>query len=162
MKPVACGNQTYSTGTFSSAATISAILFSKPSPLSLENGMLAGSAHTRSDKRLTRSIRWPSAARAEATTPMLSRMLSSVARLLPAKASFVMLVRCRRSFGTLERTPARQAAFGARLEINVYVIDVAHHIWIIAECRHNALLGGADRLAAARDDLQEVLIAQGL
>jgi hypothetical protein len=57
MKPVACGNQVYSTGNFSSAATMSAILFSKPSPLSLENGVLAGSAQTRSAVRSTRSTR---------------------------------------------------------------------------------------------------------
>src|SRR5882762_6335153 len=57
MKPVACGNQVYSTGSLSSPATMSAILFSKPSPLSFENGRLAGSAHTRNAVRSTRSTR---------------------------------------------------------------------------------------------------------
>src|SRR5947209_8066390 len=57
MKPVACGNQVYSTGSLSSRATMSAILFSKPSPLSFENGILAGSAQTRNAVRSTRSTR---------------------------------------------------------------------------------------------------------
>src|SRR6266700_75978 len=57
MKPVACGNQVYSTGSLSSPATMSAILFSKPSPLSFENGRLAGSAQTRRAVRSTRSTR---------------------------------------------------------------------------------------------------------
>src|SRR5262245_38676499 len=126
MKPVACGNHTYSMGTLSSAATISAILFSKPSPFSLENGMLAGSAHTRSDRRLTKSVRCPSAACAGTARVAPSSTPSSAAMLLSAKAGLLMLVRRLGFVGALGGAPARHPAFGARLEIHVDVVDVAH------------------------------------
>src|SRR6185436_10883093 len=169
MKPVACGNQRYSMGTFNSAATISAILFSKPSPFSLENGMLAGSAHTRRERRLTRSLRCPSAARAGGAVRVPTAMPSNAAAiriapavLLGAKAGLLMLVGSCGLIGALGRAPARQAALGARLEVDVDVVDVAHHVGIIAERRHHVLLGGVHVLAAAGDDLQEVRIAHGL
>src|SRR5258707_13984254 len=47
-KPVACGYQLYDSPFPSLLANNSASLFSKPSPLSVENGMLLGSAQTRS------------------------------------------------------------------------------------------------------------------
>src|SRR5712672_3918551 len=47
-KPVACGYQLYDRPFPSLLANNSASLFSKPSPLSVENGMLFGSAQTRS------------------------------------------------------------------------------------------------------------------
>src|SRR5688572_3004544 len=169
MKPVACGNQTYSTGTFSSAATISAILFSKPSPLSLENGRLAGSAHTRSDSRLTRSIRCPSPARAagagsaQTETPSsAAAILSTAVALLGAKAGLLMFGRRLGFVGAPGRAPAWQRAVRAGLEIDVDVVDVAHHVGIIAECRHHALPRRAHPLATAGDHQQEVRVARGL
>src|SRR6185369_17456129 len=51
MKPRRCGNQKYSSGRTNSCATSVAILFSNPAPRSFENGMLLGSAHTRSGDR---------------------------------------------------------------------------------------------------------------
>src|SRR5215207_864349 len=47
-KPRRCAHQVYSTRSPRSWANNSAILFSKPSPRSLENGRLFGSAQTRS------------------------------------------------------------------------------------------------------------------
>src|SRR4029077_21026589 len=47
-KPVACGSPLYDSPLPSLLANNSASLFSKPSPLSVENGMLLGSAQTRS------------------------------------------------------------------------------------------------------------------
>src|SRR5262245_5963348 len=47
-KPVACGYQLYESPLLSLLASNSASLFSKPSPRSVENGMLLGSAQTRS------------------------------------------------------------------------------------------------------------------
>src|SRR5262249_50908478 len=47
-KPVACGYQLYESPSPSLSASNSASLFSKPSPRSVENGMLFGSAQTRS------------------------------------------------------------------------------------------------------------------
>src|SRR5262245_44374097 len=128
MKPVACGNQMYSTGTFSSAATISAILFSKPSPLSLENGMLAGSPHTRKDKRLTRSTRLPSAASAAGASSTARAAVSSAATLLllPTKADLLMFFGRRGLLSALGGTATWQAALGPRLEVNVDIVDVAH------------------------------------
>src|SRR6476469_6372164 len=45
-KPGACGYQAYVSPFPSLSASSSATLFSKPSPLSVENGMLCGSAQT--------------------------------------------------------------------------------------------------------------------
>src|SRR5262245_62629995 len=45
-KPVACGYQLYESPLPSLSASNSASLFSKPSPRSVENGMLFGSAQT--------------------------------------------------------------------------------------------------------------------
>src|SRR5258708_8432307 len=54
-KPTTCGNQVYFTGSDRSLPSTSAILFSKPSPFSSENGKLLGSAQTRSSLRATSS-----------------------------------------------------------------------------------------------------------
>src|SRR5260370_16487988 len=54
--PVACGYQLYDNPLPSLSANNSASLFSKPSPLSVENGMLFGSAQTRSILGSTSSI----------------------------------------------------------------------------------------------------------
>src|SRR6266576_3748603 len=55
-KPVACGYQLYESPLPSLSASNSASLFSKPSPLSVENGMLCGSAQTLSTFGSIRSI----------------------------------------------------------------------------------------------------------
>src|SRR5919109_2098087 len=163
MKPVACGNHVYSTGTLSSAATISAILFSKPSPLSLENGMLAGSAQTRSAVRFTRSTRCPSAANTDVTSaPANSATTSAATILLDTEARLLMLLRGRGLVCPLGRASAREAPDGAGLEVNIKVVDVAHHVGIVAERRHHAGLVGPYDLAAAGDNQHEIGIAHGL
>src|SRR5215470_12310478 len=55
-KPVACGYQLYESPLPSLSASISASLFSKPSPRSVENGMLFGSAQTLNTLGSTSSI----------------------------------------------------------------------------------------------------------
>src|SRR5262249_22100694 len=55
-KPVACGYQLYESPLPSFSASNSASLFSKPSPRSVENGMLCGSAQTLSTLGSTSSI----------------------------------------------------------------------------------------------------------
>src|SRR5262245_46331200 len=55
-KPVTCGYQLYDSPLPSLLANNSASLFSKPSPLSVEKGMLFGSAQTRSTLGSTSSI----------------------------------------------------------------------------------------------------------
>src|SRR5882724_1840962 len=55
-KPVACGYQLYESPLPSLSASNSASRFSKPSPLSVENGMLFGSAQTLSTLGSTSSI----------------------------------------------------------------------------------------------------------
>src|ERR1700756_2284233 len=55
-KPVACGYQLYESPLPSLLASNSASLFSKPSPRSVENGMLCGSAQTLSTLGSTSSI----------------------------------------------------------------------------------------------------------
>src|SRR5262245_824024 len=162
MKPVACGNHVYSTGTLSSAATISAILFSNPSPLSFENGRLAGSAHTRSAVRLTRSTRCPSAARTGAARLMSSRTAASVAALLLTEARFLVRFSGGRLLVPFGRPPSRQYTVRTRFQVHIDVVDVAHDVVVIAEHRHHALLVGAHHLAAAGDDRHEVLVTHGL
>src|SRR5262245_57293254 len=159
MKPVACGKKAYSSGTLSSPAKSSAILFSKPSPLSLEKGRLAGSAHTRSAVRLTRSTRWPAATwgrspapnRARAIGPALSRLLATETGL------FRRVGRCR-LFHPLGGAAARQGAVRARPQVNVDVVDVAHDVGIIAQGRHLALFVRAHHFAATGDHQHEVLV----
>src|SRR5215475_7466307 len=162
MKPVACGNQVYSTGSLRSAATSSAILFSKPSLFSFENGRLAGSAHTLSAAWLTRSARWRSCAHAGSVTLAINTSTRAM-RLLPGtKTGLLSLLRGCRLFNTFGWTTARQHAVGARLEINVDVVDIAHDVGVIAQRRHLALLVGAYHFAAAGDDRHEIGIAHGL
>src|SRR5919109_5298855 len=162
MKPVACGNHVYSTGTLSSAATISAILFSNPSPFSLENGMLAGSAQTRRAVRSTRSTRWFSAAIPQVPDPAISKDSSKVARRSPpTKAGLFMTLRPLGFLCALGRASAREGPVSARLQVDVDVVDVAHHVGIIAERRHHTLFVGAHHHPTAGDDLQEVLICHG-
>src|SRR5258705_7703539 len=55
-KPVACGYQLYESPLPSLSAISSASLFSKPSPRSVENGLLCGSAQTLSTLGSTSSI----------------------------------------------------------------------------------------------------------
>src|SRR5690242_12761582 len=161
MKPVACGNQKYSTGSLRSPATMSAILFSKPSPLSFENGMLAASAQTRNAVWLTRSTRCPSAA--YATSPSASAGNRARMRpLLVTEAGLFRLVRRRWLLDPLGRAPPRQRTVGARFQVDVDVIEVAHDVGIVAERRHLALLVGAHDFATAGNDLHKIGIAHGL
>src|SRR5262245_19624265 len=163
MKPVACGNQVYSTGTLSSPANISAILFSKPSPLSFENGRLAGSAQTRSAARSTRSIRCACGERTDVMSAALNRPASSAAvRLLVTEAGLFLLFGGVGLVDPLGRASARQHAVGARLQVDVDVFEVAAHIGIVAERRHLALLVGGDHLAPGGDDQHELRIGHGL
>src|SRR5262245_5040987 len=104
--------------------------------------MLAGSAQTRKERRLTRSLRCPSAARTGAATPATRR--AAPARtpiseatllcmlLLGAKAGLLVLFGRSGLLGALGRTPARQTAHGPGLEVDVDVVDVAHHVGVIA------------------------------
>ena len=52
--------------------------------------------------------------------------------------------------------PAREIALGARAEVDVEVVDVAHDVQVRAERRHDVLLAGAGVLPAARDDVEEI------
>src|SRR5712671_907791 len=160
MKPVACGNQVYSTGSLSSPATMSAILFSKPSPLSFENGKLAGSAQTRNAVRSTRSTRCACASETNATTP--APVSSTAVSLTVTEALLLLLFRGLGLVGALGRTATRQSTIGARFQIDVDVLKIATHIGIVAECRHLALLVGTDHLPARSDDQHEVGIAHRL
>src|SRR5262245_53305940 len=103
--------------------------------------MFAGSAQTRKERRLTRSLRCPSAARTGAARPATRRATpartpiseATLLRmlLLGAKAGLLVLEGSLRLLGALGRTTARQAAHGAGLEVNVEVVDVAHHVGVI-------------------------------
>src|SRR6185295_8940515 len=157
MKPVACGNQVYSSGSLRSPATISAILFSKPSPFSFENGRLAGSAQTRKVVRLTRSTRWACAARPSRPPPASASASSKmIGRLLATEAGLFRGVRRRRLLDPLGGATARQHAVGARLEVNIDVVEVAHDVGIIPQRRHLTLLVCAHHFATAGDHQHEI------
>src|SRR5688500_11413893 len=159
-KPVACGNQVYSTGILSSSATIWAILFSKPSAFSLENGMFAGSAQTRSTRRLTRSARCPSWALAANPLAVTSRPRTASATRLASKTGLFKLIQLLGLVVALGGTAASQRAVGAGLEINIDVVDVAHDVLVIAERRHDALAAaGFVHDAPAGDDTHEFAVA---
>src|SRR5579862_1911066 len=118
---------------------ISAILFSKPSRLSLENGRLFGSAQTRSSVRESSST--VVCAIADATRPRPSR---------PASRTALIIV------GPF-RPPPAEDAIGARLQVAVDVVEIIDHVLRRAEGRHNILGGGRDVLAAVDHDLGELV-----
>src|SRR5262245_7334209 len=161
MKPVACGNNVYSTGNFNSAATMSAILFSKPSPLSFENGILAGSAQTRSAARLTRSTRCPYAA--GTTTPNASSATTTPLRsLLVTDAGLLRRLRGGGLVSSLGRASAGQDTVRACFQVDVDIFEIARHVAIIAHRRHLALLVGANLLLAGGDNEHELRVAHRL
>src|SRR5215470_10086976 len=124
MKPVACGNQVYSTGSLSSPATMSAILFSMPSPLSFENGRFAGSEQTRSAVRSTRSTRCACASTTNATTlALIAPESSTVANLAITETFLLVLIRGLGLVGVFGRAAAPQTTFRACFQINVDVFD---------------------------------------
>src|SRR5690606_37647263 len=109
------------------------ILFSKPSPFSFENGMFAGSAHTLSDVRSTRSTRTPSAARALPPIVPPSDTPSAAARLIVTKTALFIFSGRVGFISPLRGTAARQHAICTGLQVNVNVVDVAHDVGIIAK-----------------------------
>src|ERR1700712_2452893 len=60
------------------------------------------------------------------------------------------------------RTAARNGTIGARAQIHVDVVQIAHHVHIGSERRHHLVIGGVDVLAAIGDDVGEVAVAQCL
>jgi hypothetical protein len=78
------------------------------------------------------------------------------------EAFLLLLFRGLGLVGAFGRTPTRQSTIGARFQIDVDVLEIAAHIGIVAECRHLALLVGADHLPATGDDQHEVRIAHCL
>src|SRR6266446_253247 len=143
-KPVACGYQLYDNPLPSLSANNSASLFSKPSPLSVENGMLFGSAQTRSTLGSTSSIDSSGRSTACAST-FPDRNMAAIAVhdthqlnrvdlpgvpggsliLVPETAIF----RLGNRFGlvfVLLRSSARNRVIGARPQVDEYVLEVAH------------------------------------
>src|SRR5665213_4528628 len=60
------------------------------------------------------------------------------------------------------RSAAGNGIVGAGAQIDIEVVDVAHHIDVGGEGRHHLVIGGIDMLAAVGDDADEVRIAEGL
>src|SRR6185437_10505787 len=60
------------------------------------------------------------------------------------------------------RASTRNGVVGARTQINIEVVDIAHHVHIGREGRHHLVIGGIDVLAAVGDDIDEVTVAQCL
>src|SRR3990170_2716346 len=172
VKPVAWGNHVYSTGTPSSLPMMSAILFSKPSFFSFEKGRLAGSAQTRRTLRLTRSERWPSTADAAPASmqrrPRPPRAApihaEDVLCALATKAGLLLFFRLLRllvAIATAE-LPGGQGAARASLQVNIQVVDEAHHVLVVAEGGHDELGAGGIADASASDDAEKVAVGHRL
>src|SRR5262249_41978662 len=150
----------YSTGSLSSPATISAILFSKPSPLSFENGRLAGAAAPTKAGRARGGTRRAGAPAANARTGRPQN--NTPAGPAVTEAFLLGLIRGCGLVGVFGRAAARQTALSARFQIDVNVLDKATHIGIVAERRHLGLLVGANLLLASGDNEHEFGIVHRL
>src|SRR4051812_46268373 len=75
--------------------------------------------------------------------------VSSVDRSALAHAGVFRLLRGGRLVFMLRGPHAPDRVDGAGTKIDVEVIHVASHVWVVAECRHHIVLRGADVLAAA-------------
>src|ERR1700761_8150501 len=60
------------------------------------------------------------------------------------------------------RTPTRNGIVGARAQIHVDIVDVAHDVHVARERGHHLVVGGIDVLAAVGHDIDEVAVAQRL
>src|SRR5665213_420674 len=60
------------------------------------------------------------------------------------------------------RTAAGDGIVGARAQVHIDVVEVAHHVDVGGERRHHLVVGGVDMLAPVGDDVGEVRIAQRL
>src|SRR5262249_1684233 len=158
-KPTDCGYHVYASFRFSFCARSSANLFSNPSPLSLENGRLRGSAQTRTrfgstssspesgpapcacDERTetTRHATPISAATGKKQPKIGTRVIRfcTLISALLAQAGVLCLGKGLRLRLTLLRPHPPESIVGAGAQIDVGVIDIAHHIRIGAECRHD-------------------------
>src|SRR5437879_1729541 len=83
-KPRRCGHQKFTTAAFRSRATTCAILFSKPSSLSFEKGMLYGSTHTFSSAGARRAAPAMRTTAAAATSDAALRVSQVRCIVLPA------------------------------------------------------------------------------
>src|SRR6476646_6765700 len=59
-------------------------------------------------------------------------------------------------------TTAGNGVVGARAQIDVDVVEIAHHVHVRGELRHHLVVGGVNVFAAIGDDIGEVGVAQRL
>src|SRR3984957_12463420 len=59
-------------------------------------------------------------------------------------------------------TTAGNGVVGARAQIDVDVVEIAHHVLVRRELRHHLVVGGVNVFAAVGDDVGEVAVAQRL
>ena len=87
--------------------------------------------------------------------------LSHASHLIPVQLDSA----CGGGFGLVfmaGRPAAWNGIVGAGAQIDIDVVDVAHHIDVGGEGRHHLVIGGIDILAAVGDDADEVRIAERL
>src|ERR1700761_7279850 len=53
-------------------------------------------------------------------------------------------------------TAARNGVVGARAQIHIEIVDVAHHVHVARKRRHHLVIGGIDVLAAVGDDVDKI------
>src|SRR3712207_6543295 len=147
---------------------MAAMRFSNPFPSRFENGMLAGSAQTRSTFGVTRSGRccaWAAPGRprpvASATSP--ARASVNPARLVLSAETRLFGIFCSLwLFISLLRPAAVEGTIGAGPEIDVDVIQIADDILVGTERRHDAGIAAAGNLPTLNDNLGELLVGHGL
>src|SRR5919108_385342 len=140
--PVACGYQLYDRPFPSLSASNSASLFSKPSALSVENGMLFGSAQTRSTFGSISSID-------------NSGRCATCASIFPHRNIAAIAVQDTHK-PKRNRSLLAEFVIGARPQIDEYVLDVTHDIAIGAERGHDVFLRRVYVLAPVNDNVGEV------
>src|SRR5262249_45515680 len=149
-------------------ASSSAILFSNPSPLSLEKGRLPGSAQTRRADRSTASTRSTALVAVGANAAAALTSMTAKAKrgrgitVLAAHAGVRGIGRGLRLARMLGGPAAADHAVGPGLQIGIDVINIAHDVRIGAERRHLQILRGVHVLLAIGDDADELVMGHGL
>src|SRR3984885_11844881 len=140
-----------------------AILFSKPSPPSLEKGRSCGSAQARKTCGSISSIE-PSASWAPATpgrvTPTSASSVTAIDLAALAIAALThafcfRLFEFRRLVVVLGRPSTRNRVLRAGAQIHIDVVQIAHHILVLGEGGHDFFLARAEVLLAASNDPEE-------
>ena len=105
---------------------------------------------------------WPAADRAIRKTAIAVGTRIAGAQPPDRHAIGLVLLGFRRLVFVIWRPAARNFSVRPRLQIGVDIVDVAHHVRIQSERRHDLVVRGVDVLAAVGDGIDELIIGEGL